>query len=135
VSSLVGAAIKQDSVPAQALRRARAEDVVAISSAVEDALLDVFKRPKFVRSMSVARRDHVLALVLDAAVRFEPSVRVTDCRDAKDNKYLELALAAPRWHNRRQRPRPARPAPLARCSYPAASGVPRTVNASRRRRR
>jgi predicted nucleic acid-binding protein len=24
----------------------------------------------------------------------EPTVRVNDCRDAKDNKYLELALAA-----------------------------------------
>ena len=25
---------------------------------------------------------------------FAPAERVTDCRDAKDNKYLELALAA-----------------------------------------
>jgi predicted nucleic acid-binding protein len=25
---------------------------------------------------------------------FEPSVQVTDCRDQKDNKYLELAVAA-----------------------------------------
>ena len=25
---------------------------------------------------------------------FEPAERVTDCRDAKDNRYLELALAA-----------------------------------------
>lgn len=81
-------------MPAQALRRARAEDVIAISNAVEIELIDVFGRPKFARSMSVARRDYVLGLVLDAAVRFEPSVRVTDCRDAKDNKYLELALAA-----------------------------------------
>jgi uncharacterized protein len=28
------------------------------------------------------------------AVWFVPSVRVTDCRDPKDDKYLELALAA-----------------------------------------
>lgn len=33
-------------------------------------------------------------LVASAAVRFSPSVVVQDCRDAKDNKYLELALAA-----------------------------------------
>ena len=94
MSSLVGAAIKQDSVPAQALRRARAEDVIAISTAVVEELQDVFDRPKFARSMSAARRDYVLGLVLEAAVRFEPLARVTDCRDAKDNKYLELALAA-----------------------------------------
>ena len=28
---------------------------------------------------------------------FSPSERVADCRDAKDNKYLELALAAGAW--------------------------------------
>jgi putative PIN family toxin of toxin-antitoxin system len=28
------------------------------------------------------------------AVWFVPSERVTDCRDPKDNRYLELALAA-----------------------------------------
>ena len=33
--------------------------------------------------------------LLDAfGVFFTPTERVTDCRDAKDNKYLELALAA-----------------------------------------
>jgi len=36
----------------------------------------------------------VLEILHQAAVWFEPSERVTDCRDAKDNKYLELALAA-----------------------------------------
>jgi len=44
--------------------------------------------------MTSTQRDHVLGLIRDAAVRFEPTVRVTDCRDVKDNKYLELALAA-----------------------------------------
>jgi putative PIN family toxin of toxin-antitoxin system len=27
-------------------------------------------------------------------VRIEPTIRVSDCRDSKDNIYLELALAA-----------------------------------------
>ena len=44
--------------------------------------------------MTAARRDLVLGLIRDSAVRFEPRVRVSDGRDAKDNKYLELALAA-----------------------------------------
>lgn len=78
----------------QALRRARAEDVIATSTAVTDEVLDAFSRPKFARSISTARRDHVLGLVLEAAVHFTPLERVTDCRDAKDNKYLELALAS-----------------------------------------
>jgi uncharacterized protein len=33
-------------------------------------------------------------LALSDARWFEPSEPVTDCRDAKDNKYLELMLAA-----------------------------------------
>jgi hypothetical protein len=30
----------------------------------------------------------------DGAIWFEPDMRVTDCRDPKDDKYLELAFAA-----------------------------------------
>lgn len=36
----------------------------------------------------------MLATLTAAAHRFEPSERVGDGRDAKDNKYLEVALAA-----------------------------------------
>lgn len=90
----MGAAIKRDSVPERALPRARAEDVIALSAAVEAEIVEVFSRPKFIGSMTSMRRDHVLGLIRDAAVRFEPAVRVTDCRDVKDNKYLEPALAA-----------------------------------------
>lgn len=78
----------------QELRRARADDVIAMSTAVANELLEVFNRPKFARSMSAARRDYVLGLVLDAAVHFTPPERITDCRDVKDNKYLELAATA-----------------------------------------
>jgi predicted nucleic acid-binding protein len=31
---------------------------------------------------------------MDAAVWVEPAITVSDCRDAKDNKYLELVTAA-----------------------------------------
>lgn len=38
--------------------------------------------------------DRVLGILTAAALYVEPAQAVTDCRDAKDNKYLELALAA-----------------------------------------
>lgn len=41
-----------------------------------------------------ARREQILDVLRSAAVWFEPTIAVTDCRDSKDNKYLELALAA-----------------------------------------
>ncbi len=54
----------------------------------------MLSRPKFARAIRQERRDYILNVLRNTAVWFEPEVRVTDCRDPKDNKYLELALAA-----------------------------------------
>jgi predicted nucleic acid-binding protein len=55
---------------------------------------DVLSRPKFARAVSLARRERFLEELRRSAIWFEPSIAVSDCRDAKDDKYLELALAA-----------------------------------------
>ncbi len=57
-------------------------------------LLDVFARPRLARFILPELRDEVLALFDTSGVFVVPAEHVTDCRDAKDNKYLELALAA-----------------------------------------
>jgi putative PIN family toxin of toxin-antitoxin system len=44
--------------------------------------------------VSPARRQHFLDVLREASLWFEPTVRVTDCRDPKDDKYLELALTS-----------------------------------------
>ena len=44
--------------------------------------------------MDSGQREAVLALLRSVYVWFEPRQRVRDCRDAKDDKYLELAVAA-----------------------------------------
>ncbi len=51
-------------------------------------------RPRFARAVTAARRARILDTLRDGAVWFSPRERVTDCRDPKDDKYLELALAA-----------------------------------------
>ena len=51
-------------------------------------------RPKFRRAISDDRRRETLELLSAAATWFERVQEVVDCRDAKDNRYLELALAA-----------------------------------------
>lgn len=93
-SSLVSAALKADSVPERALLRAEEMDVFALSPAVEREIVEVFSRPKFRQVIHPKRCEYVLGILRDEAVWFEPNVRVTDCRDPKDDKYLELALAA-----------------------------------------
>ena len=93
-SALVSAALKAGSVSERALLRAEEVDVLALSTAVDAEIADVLSRPKFARAISPLRRQHFLAILRGVAVWFDPTVRVTDSRDDKDNKYLELALAA-----------------------------------------
>ena len=93
-SALVSAALKADSVPERALLRAEEVDVFALSAAVDGEIAGVLNRPRFARAIPLARRERVLEILRHAAVWFEPTARVTDCRDPKDNRYLELALAA-----------------------------------------
>jgi putative PIN family toxin of toxin-antitoxin system len=73
--------------------KARRQDVIALSPAVEAEILGVLARPKFARHLTPEDRTTILALISDAAVRVEPRFTIDDCRDSKDNKYLELAAA------------------------------------------
>ena len=93
-STVAGAALKANSVPERALFRAQATDVFALSTAVDDEIAAVLGRPKFAGVLSRERREQVLNVIHGMAVWFVRSERVADCRDPKDDRYLELALAA-----------------------------------------
>ena len=93
-SSVIGAALKQDSIPERALLLARSQETICLSPAVEAEIREVLQRPKFHKYISDAVRDRITDILGTAALVFEPRDQVTDCRDPKDNKYLELALAA-----------------------------------------
>ena len=93
-SAVVSAALRADSVPEQALLRAEAIDILALSTEVEAEIVAVLARPRFATAVPAARRARILDALRGQAVWYQPTERVTDCRDAKDNKYLELALAA-----------------------------------------
>ena len=64
-----------------------------VSQAVEDEYCHVLLRAKFDRYVTRERRQGVLDLLLIAAVRVEPAIKISECADPKDNKYLELAAA------------------------------------------
>ncbi len=65
-----------------------------MSEAVYQELAEVLTRPKFARVLTEERRLEALEFLSAAALWVEPAMVVHDCRDAKDNRYLELALAA-----------------------------------------
>jgi putative PIN family toxin of toxin-antitoxin system len=68
--------------------------VIALSEAVYREMADALSRPKCASMLTAGRRGEVLELLSTAAVWLTPSEQVQDCRDGKDNCYLELALAA-----------------------------------------
>lgn len=93
-SAVVSAALREDSMPERALLHAEAADLFALSAEVDAEITEVLGRPRFARAVTAARRVRILDILRGGAVWFSPTERVTDCRDAKDDKYLELALAA-----------------------------------------
>jgi putative PIN family toxin of toxin-antitoxin system len=76
------------------MAQARRNGVIALSLAVYQEIDDVLRRPKFAAKLGDERREEILELLIAGAAWHEPDERVTDCRDRKDNIYLELALSA-----------------------------------------
>jgi len=76
------------------LQHAEEVDVLALSTAVDAEIADVLNRREFARAIPAERRQHFLEILRSTALWFAPTVRVRDCRDPKDDKYLELALAS-----------------------------------------
>jgi putative PIN family toxin of toxin-antitoxin system len=86
--------LKRQGVPRQAILKARATDIIALSRPVFEEIREVLERPKFRRYLSNHDRQEILMLLAGAAVWVKPVSVVTDCRDRRDNMYLELAAAA-----------------------------------------
>lgn len=93
-TTLVSATFRRDGVPARAVRHALRSNRVAVSEAVLAELLDVLDRPRLVRFVDPELRAELLGQLDALGAFFAPTKAVADCRDAKDDKYLELALAA-----------------------------------------
>jgi uncharacterized protein len=93
-STLIGCCITPHGKPAQALAYALRQHVLAISHATQAELVEVFNRDKFNAWRAKEQRLVFLNAILKSAQMLEVVQRVTDCRDPKDNKFLELALSA-----------------------------------------
>lgn len=90
---VVSALLFPRSVPRQALDRAFAQGIVLASVATIDELDDVLRRPKFDRYIQENERLRFLAKFIRDTSLIEVTDVVSECRDAKDNKFLELAVS------------------------------------------
>ena len=95
---VVSAALLPRSIPRQAFDRALEHGTLLMSSATVPELNDVLRRPRFDPYVHEDERLEFLATLVRDAELVEVTAVVTDCRDPKDNKFLELALNGKATH-------------------------------------
>jgi putative PIN family toxin of toxin-antitoxin system len=92
-NTLVSAVLFEHSNPGQALRHALRRGRVLLSSPTLEELAEVLQREKFERYVTAARREEFLVAFVERAFLVEPTEEIYACRDAKDDKFLELAVS------------------------------------------
>ena len=89
---LVSRLILPESTPPQVLRRVELESLLLFSESTMYELADVLSRPKFDRYISREDRKGFLQR-LGKIAEFVPIIQlIRECRDPKDDKFLEVAL-------------------------------------------
>jgi hypothetical protein len=78
-----------------ALLAGRERHVIALSAPVMDEIAKVLRRPRFAYALADDTGENIQSLLATTAVWVEPVIQVTECRDAKHNKYLELRPRRP----------------------------------------
>jgi putative PIN family toxin of toxin-antitoxin system len=89
---IVSALLMKKSVARDALDRARAAGEILLSLEVIEELHDVLGRPAFDRYIDEEDRLRFLALLVKEGTLVDISEQVKECRDPKDDKFLELAV-------------------------------------------
>ena len=93
-SSLLPVCLYPNREPAQIFKRAVVEHTLFSSPETLRELQIVLSRPKFETWQPLVQRLAWAKLYQLAVTMIEPTERIMDCRDIKDNKFLELAIAA-----------------------------------------
>jgi putative PIN family toxin of toxin-antitoxin system len=94
----VSAVLLPRSVPRQAFDAAAARGRLLVSEATLAELDEVLRRPRFDQYVPEEKRLEFLAALVAEAERVEVTEVITACRDAKDNKFLELAVSGQASH-------------------------------------
>lgn len=90
---IVSAVLAPGGKPRRCLERALGSDLLVLTDETRAEMLDVLHRPRLQRFVVASERDGVLARVAARSVRVGPSERITACRDPKDDKFLDAAVA------------------------------------------
>ena len=91
---IVSALLLPDSLPRRAFDKAYRQGKILLSAATILELDDVLRRPRLDRYLHEDERIDFLLHLIRESVITPVTVTITDCRETKDSKYLELAVSA-----------------------------------------
>ncbi len=91
---LVSAVLLPRSIPRQVFDHVLTRGSLLISAATIVELEEVLRRPKFDKYLQREEREDFLASLAQQAQRVSTAEVVRECRDPKDDKFLELAWSA-----------------------------------------
>jgi putative PIN family toxin of toxin-antitoxin system len=93
-NALVSSYILAGSKNRQAYNKAFDTGMLVYSFATFDEFAEVFVRSKFEKYLTLERRFAAIKEFLGKAFLINVDIAITECRDPKDNKFLELAVSA-----------------------------------------
>jgi uncharacterized protein len=79
--------------PRKALKQAQEKGVVLMSDSTFDELERVLLRPKFDKYLLPSQRIEFLQDLAETVQFVDVTAQIFECRDPKDNQYLELAVS------------------------------------------
>jgi putative PIN family toxin of toxin-antitoxin system len=89
---IVSALLLKNSVARQAFDRALGQGKLLISQATIEELYNVLRRTDFDKYVHEDERLEFLVVLVHDATMVDITETVSECRDSKDNKFLELAI-------------------------------------------
>jgi putative PIN family toxin of toxin-antitoxin system len=95
---IVSAVLLPTSIPRKAVDLALRQGRLLFAEATLTEVNEVLRRPKFERYISEQQRIEFLLALISRAETISVSRRVRHCRDPKDDKFLEVAVAGHATH-------------------------------------
>ena len=92
-NALISRLLAPRGVAAQALDRALAGGILLVSDATLQELVEVLWRPRFDAYLTADDRRNFLGLLAGVTRKVPVTRRFQQCRDPRDDKFLELAFA------------------------------------------
>ncbi|MCF2504381.1 putative toxin-antitoxin system toxin component, PIN family [Dyadobacter sp. CY107] len=93
-NTLISAALSPHSTNAAAIKRAFDLGIIVYSDSTWSEFLNVLFRTKFDKYFTIAEREELADKFLSLFLYEVVDVVVSDCRDPKDNMFLELAVVS-----------------------------------------